>query len=85
MHKRQGSVNQLHFHAVQGLCSWGNVQEVQNDRLVCSKHCATGYLDCQAVANLPCHHTLAFTSMDYAARPYEHCVTLGPTGPRQSH
>lgn len=55
VNKRQCSINELHFHAVQGLGGRRDVQEVQDDGLVGPQHGAAGHLDRQAVANLACH------------------------------
>ena len=54
VHERQCGINELHLHAVQGLRSRGDVQQVQDDWLVWPQHGAAGHLDGQAVANLAC-------------------------------
>ena len=49
-----GRVYKLHPHALQGLLSRGNVQQVQDDRLVWPQCSSTSNLWSQRIADLSC-------------------------------
>mgnify|MGYP000900461127 FL=1 len=47
------AVTELHSHSSKGFLSCGNINEVQNDRLIGSEHITIGDSEEQGVADLP--------------------------------
>ena len=50
--QREGAVVQLHHHALDGLHSGLDVDELENDRLVLSEHVAGGDPEKESITNL---------------------------------
>jgi hypothetical protein len=57
--KRICCIRQLHLYALQRRACWLDVQQVQDDRLIVSKHVPTGYQRGESVADLTCVQNIA--------------------------
>lgn len=52
--KRKCSINQLHLNTIKSFSCWRNVEHVQNNRLVCTKHNSPSNHGNKRISNLSC-------------------------------